>query len=185
MLVDQSDTVNASVLPPAATRQLLGYYQFAWVGLRLDGGARGIPALQRHLAELATRVTRQVNLATGVRESGLTFDIRNSAVIEEQVQQAIRPQAAALAIFAAFAFLAMLVLVGQGMSQLASRAMSDISAMRALGATRAQQMLVAGTAEPASHRRDHPDRGGGRHRPLAARAGGPGPAVRPGTRIQR
>ena len=45
-----------------------------------------------------------------------------------QVQQAIRPQVIALTMFGAFAALAMLVLVGQGLTQLLSRARPDIAA---------------------------------------------------------
>ena len=50
VLTDQSDAVNATVLPPGATRQLIAYYQFGWVGVRLDRGAGGMPGLQHHLA---------------------------------------------------------------------------------------------------------------------------------------
>ena len=44
------------------------------------------------------------------------------------MQQAIRPQAVALAVFGAITALAMLVLVGQGMAQMLSRSAPDISA---------------------------------------------------------
>ena len=60
VLTDQSDAVNATVLPPAATRQLLAYYEFGWVGVRLDRGVDGIPELQRHLASLAATVQQQI-----------------------------------------------------------------------------------------------------------------------------
>ncbi len=143
VLADQSDQVNAGVLPPGATRQLLASYQYAWVGVRLAHGAAGIPALQDELAALSSRVERQVFLATHRKLPGLVFNIRNLAIVRGQVQQAIRPQAVALAIFGAVAALAMLVLVGQGMAQLLSRSAADISAVRALGATRAQAVLAA------------------------------------------
>ena len=67
---------------------------------------------------------------------GLVFNIRSSDVIASQVQQAIRPQAVALTVFGAIAALAMLVLAGQGLAQMLSRTRPDISALRALGATR-------------------------------------------------
>jgi hypothetical protein len=38
-LADQSDEQEGGILPPAATRQLLAYYQYGWVGVRLDRGA--------------------------------------------------------------------------------------------------------------------------------------------------
>ena len=64
VLVDQSDLTDTAVLPPAATRRLLAYYQFAWVGVRLDRGTAGIPALQDSLAGLASALERQFNQAT-------------------------------------------------------------------------------------------------------------------------
>ena len=143
VLTDQSDAVNATVLPPGATRQLLPYYQYAWVGVRLTRGAAGIPALQAHLATLARRVLAVVQRRTHQNLGGLVFNIRNLAVIRSQVQQAILPQAIALAIFGGIAALAMLVIVGQGLAQLVSRSAADIAAVRALGATRAQAALAA------------------------------------------
>ncbi len=145
VLTDQSDAVNATVLPPGATRQLIAYYQFGWVGVRLDRGADGIPELQRHLARLAGTVQQQIPRPFRAElGGGLTFNISSSTIIHDQVQQAIGPQALALAIFGGIAGLAMLVLVGQGLARLISRAGGDISVMRGLGATRAQVALTVG-----------------------------------------
>ncbi len=63
VLVDQSDQIQAGVLSPGATRQLLAFYQYAWVGVRLARGT-GIPDLQRELAALAARLARQVRQTT-------------------------------------------------------------------------------------------------------------------------
>ena len=60
------------------------------------------------------------------------------------MQQAIRPEAIALSVFAAVATAAMLVLVGQGLAQLVSRSAPDIAVMRALGASRAHIALAVG-----------------------------------------
>ena len=144
VLTDASDQENGAVLPPAATRRLLTADQYGWVGVRLDRGVAGIPALQAELARLAGRVQRQARQREHLNLDGLTFNINSAAVTRRQVQQSIRPQAVALTIFGAFAALAMLVLVGQGLTQLLSRAGPDIAAMRALGATRAQAGLAAG-----------------------------------------
>ena len=143
VLTDQSDAVNATVLPPGATRQLIAYYQFGWVGVRLDRGIDGIPELQYHLASLAATVEQEIPQPFRAElGGGLTFNISSTAIIHDQVQQAIRPQAIALAIFGAIAALAMLVLVGQGLARLISRAGGDISVMQGLGATRAQAALT-------------------------------------------
>ncbi len=144
VLTDASDQKNGAVLPPAATQRLLTADEFGWVGVRLDRGVAGIPALQAELARLAVRVQRQIRQKDHLNLDGLTFNINSADITRRQVQQAIRPQAVALTIFGAFAALAMLVLVGQGLTQLLSRARPDIAAMRALGATRAQAGLAAG-----------------------------------------
>lgn len=142
-LADQSDEQQGGILPPAATRQLLAYYQYSWVGVRLDRGPAGIPRLQQELAEMAARVQRQAR-AAHLPLPGLAFTIRTSALLQAQVQQAIRPQAVALTVFGAIAALAMLVLVGQGFAQLLSRSGPDILVIRALGGTSGQAALAAG-----------------------------------------
>jgi ABC-type lipoprotein release transport system permease subunit len=143
VLIDQSDQQNGAVLPPAATRQLLAYYEFAWVGVQLAHGTAGIPDLQRHLATLARSVQRKIFQSSHQKVNGLSFAISRSDVTRSEVQQAIRPQTVALAVFGAIAAAAMLVLVGQGLVQLLSRSARDIPAVRALGATRAQAALGA------------------------------------------
>jgi len=144
VLVDQADQKEGGVLPPGATRHLLASYEFAWVGVRLARGPAGIPQLQQRLAVLATSVERQVLRRTHQRLPGLVFNIARSDIIQDEVQQAIRPQAIALAVFGVIAALAMLVLVGQGLAQLLGRPRPDIAAARALGATRAQTALAVG-----------------------------------------
>jgi hypothetical protein len=143
VLVDGADQLDAAVVPPAATRQLLDYFQYAWVGVRLDDGTAGIPALQRRLATLASSVRAQAFRVTHQQQPGLTFDVSRSDVIRNQVQQAIRPQAVALAVFGGLAALAMLVLAGQGLAQLLGRSAQDMTAVRAVGASRAQAALAA------------------------------------------
>jgi hypothetical protein len=143
VLVDQSDQQNAGLLPPGATRQLLAYYQYAGVGVRLDRGTAGIPDLQHHLAMLASTLERQVTRAAHQKLPSFSFDISRSDVIHSRVQQAIRPQAVALAAFGGIAAMAMLVLVGQGLAQILSRSRPDIAVAQALGASRAQAAMAA------------------------------------------
>jgi hypothetical protein len=143
-LVDQSDAAEGSILPPAATHQLLASYQYATVGVRLKGGAAGIPALQRHLVALAATLQHQQYRVTHQNVSGLFFPVTRPDVVHSQVQQAIRPEAIALSVFAGVAAVAMLVLVGQGLAQLVSRSAPDIAVMRALGASRAHIALAVG-----------------------------------------
>jgi hypothetical protein len=143
-LVDQADVAEGTILPPAATRQLLAFYQYATVGVLLKGGSAGIPALQRHLATLAASLQKEQYRVTHQNVSGLYFPVTRPDVIHSQVQAAIRPEAIALSVFAAVAAAAMLVLVGQGLAQLISRSAPGIAVMRALGATRARIALAVG-----------------------------------------
>jgi FtsX-like permease family len=139
VLVDQFDEVAAAVLPPAATaRYLNGEFAFAWVGLRLRAGAAGIPALQRELAGPQDTLDREFHVPTGT----ISFNIRRLDTVHEQVQQAIEPQAVALAIFGALAALALLVLAGQALAQLLDLSAADLPAMRAVGAPRGQAALA-------------------------------------------
>jgi hypothetical protein len=139
VLVDQFDDVAGAVLPPAATaRHLDGEFGWGWVALRLRAGTAGIPALQRELAGPEAVLDR----AMGVPAGTYSFDIRRQDVVHRQAQQAIEPQAIALAVFGAVAALALLVLVGQGLAQLLNASAAGLPAMRAVGATRAQIALA-------------------------------------------
>jgi putative ABC transport system permease protein len=142
VLVDQADQKEAGVLPPGATRRLLASYVYAWVGVRLERGPARIPRLQQRLGALVASVQRQVFRRTHQKLPGLAFNITRSDIIRDEVQQAIRPQAVALAVFGVIAALATLVLVGQGLAPILSRAGPDIAAARALGATRVQAALA-------------------------------------------
>jgi ABC-type lipoprotein release transport system permease subunit len=136
VLVDQFDQVQGAILPQAATLAALHHrnaVEFSWVALRLDKGSAGIPALQASLARLATKVG-----------GGISFAIRSLATVHEQVQEAIRPQAVALAVFGVAALLALLVLVGQSLAQLLDRTTSQLETLRALGLSRARAALTAG-----------------------------------------
>jgi hypothetical protein len=142
VLVDQADTGQGAIVPPGATRQLLQYYQYSWVGVRLTGGVSGIPALQGQLAGLATQLERVISQASHHPAPDLTFNVGRGDVIRRQVQQAIMPQVVALIIFGGIAGLALLALAGQGLTQLLARSATVIPAMRAIGATRAQTALT-------------------------------------------
>jgi ABC-type lipoprotein release transport system permease subunit len=143
VLGDQSDQIETGILPPAATAQVLSSYEFAWVGLRLDHGTAGIPALQRELAGLAASLQRQVKAEVGGPVPALNLDIRNAAVIRGEVRQAITPQSVALAAFGGIAGLALLVLAGQGLAQLLGRSGPDLAVAVGLGASRRQAALAA------------------------------------------
>ena len=139
VLVDQFDDVNSALLPPAATaRYLDGEFAFGWVGLRLRGGTAGIPVLQRELVGPEDAMDRAIGVPAGT----IAFNIRRLDILHHQVQQAIEPQAVALAIFGGLAALALLVLTGQGLAQILNETSAGVPAFRAAGASRAQTALA-------------------------------------------
>jgi hypothetical protein len=141
VLGDQFDTTAAALLPPAATARYLNTeFEFGWVGLRLRAGPAGIPALRSELAGPEDALDRAFHLPAG----SIAFNIRRLDTVHHQVQQAIEPQAVALALFGGLAALALLVMAGQALAQLLSWSAASVPAMRAVGATRAQTALATG-----------------------------------------
>jgi putative ABC transport system permease protein len=143
-LVDESDQQEGAILPPGATRQVLSSYAYGGVGLRLVHGTADIPRLEHALAKLAASMQRQIRQRTHQNLTDLSFPVERTDLIHGQVQQAIRPDAAALTIFGLAATLALLILVGQALAQMLSRASPDVAVIRAVGGTRAQAALAAG-----------------------------------------
>jgi hypothetical protein len=147
-LGDTFDDIDGAILPPAAAPQYLASpgrpwveWSFGWVAMRLPGGDAGVPAMHRELGELATK------LASTYPIGRITFNIRRLAIVKHEAQQAIEPQAVALAILGGLIALAMLVLVGQGLAQLLSRSATDATVLLAMGATRGEAaMSQAGPA---------------------------------------
>jgi putative ABC transport system permease protein len=137
-LVDQFDQTQAAVLPAAATvaaeAQHQNVVEFSWVGMRLVKGSAGIPPLQSSLSRVAAKLGGP----------GSSFDIRRLDTVHQQVQDAIEPQAVALAVFGALVALAMLVLVGQGLHQLLDGSAAQLELLGALGMTRAEVALAGG-----------------------------------------
>jgi FtsX-like permease family len=132
-LVDQFDETQSAFLPPAATAHFKREIAYSWVGLRLHGGSAGLPALQTSLTRLTARVGH-----------GYSFEIRRMDTVHRQVQDAIRPQAVALALFGGLAALALLILVGQSLSQWLQRSMESLRNLRALGITRRGAAITCG-----------------------------------------
>ena len=124
-LVDQFDQQEGAFLSRAATSRFGREISYSWVGLRLHGGSAGLPALQTSLERLATKVGH-----------GYAFNVRKLDTVHRQVQDAIRPQAVALAVFGGLAALALLILVSQSVAQWLQRSAESLSSLRALGLTR-------------------------------------------------
>jgi hypothetical protein len=134
-LDDQMDQVALGIVPPAATAKALGgEWAFGWVAMRLRGGDTGIPALRRRLAVMAAHLSKEYDYP-------VNFDIRILAIAQHEAQQGIEPEAVALGALGGLIALALLVLVGQGLAQMLSRSASDVTILRAMGATRAETAM--------------------------------------------
>jgi len=136
-LVDQFDEQEGAFLSPAATAQYARAIAYSWVGIRLDRAAAGLPSFQSSLMHLSTRIGH-----------GYAFEVRRMGTVHHQVQNAIRPQAVALAVFGGLAALALLVLVSQSLAQWLERLAGSLGTLRALGLTR-RDAAVTGALGPA------------------------------------
>jgi hypothetical protein len=132
-LVDQFDEMEGAFLSPAATARYGKGIAYSWVGVRLDRATAGLPAFQSSLTHLSTQV-----------DKGYTFEVRRMGTVHHQVQNAIRPQAVALAVFGGLAVLALLVLVGQSLTQWLQGLAGSLRTLRAFGLTRWGSALTAG-----------------------------------------
>ena len=123
-LVDQFDEMEGAFLSPAATARYGHEIAYSWVGVRLDRATTGLASFQSSLTHLSTRVGHDY-----------AFEVRRMGTVHRQVQNAIRPQAVALAVFGALAALALLVLVSQSVAQWLERSAASLRTLRALGLT--------------------------------------------------
>ena len=142
-LADQFDETATAILTPAATQQILSFptskgyeWAFGWATLRLRGGDAGVPALRAWLNSYSERVSSLVH-------APVELTIRQLAVVKRAAQQAIKPQALALAVLGGLAALALILLMAQGLGQLLSRTAADAPTLRALGASRLQAAAAA------------------------------------------
>jgi hypothetical protein len=143
-LVDQADNPEGATLPPGATAQLIGkYFGYAWVGLRLTAGDAGVSDLRRQLPALVSSLETQSDHVTHAQDAGLTFSVKRTRAVQDEVQQAIEPEVVALTVFGAITAVAALVLTSLAMAQLLGRTAPDALKLRALGASRRQSALVA------------------------------------------
>ncbi len=143
-LVDQADNPDGATLPPGATAQLIGkYFSYAWVGLRLTAGDAGVSDLRRRLPALISSLETASDHVTHAHNAGLTFSVKRTRAVQDEVQQAIEPEVIALTIFGTITAVAALVLTSLAMAQLLSRTAPDARRLWALGASRRQAALVA------------------------------------------
>jgi FtsX-like permease family len=102
---DQIDTIPSMILTPALTRPLVSCcISYAWSGLILRRGAADVPAVESGYLHLLP--------------PGYPYYFHVTSVIENEAQQAVKPEAIALAVFGLIAGLATLLIAIQLMGRL-------------------------------------------------------------------
>ncbi len=130
---DDIDTNRAGFL--VGTPALLREYESccavnSYDGLQLDGGSRSdVPVLQQYEHLIDSRATGYGSLV-----------VYQTSAIEAEAQQAIRPEAIALAVFGVIALLAALIIGTQAISRQLYVAAGETAVLRALGAAPAATM---------------------------------------------
>ena len=129
--VSSNDAYPQVLLTPALSRRLGPSYRLDYVVVRLTPGASSTAVA--HTAQL---------LAQRFPAIAKQIDIGNETEEAAKIERAIRPQAAALAIFALLAALAALVVVGQVAARELFVSSVDVPTLRAMGMTRAQLLAI-------------------------------------------
>ncbi len=119
---DDVDRIYRILATPALTRQELDCCAaYAWVGLRLDRGDRGVAAVQREYVKLLPPGTQQA--------------FRVTSAVEGQGERAIRPESVAAGVFGLIAGLAAIVLTLQAVRRIVAGGRNERKVLRALGAS--------------------------------------------------
>jgi hypothetical protein len=102
---DQIDRSPEMVLTPALTKRLLSCcVTYAWSGLRLRRGAADVSKVESSYLRLLPR--------------GYPYYFHVTSVVENEAEQAVKPEAIALGAFGAIAGLAVLIIAGQLIARL-------------------------------------------------------------------
>ena len=102
---DQIDSIPSMILTPALTRPLVSCcISYAWSGLKLRQGAADVPAVESEYLHLLP--------------PGYPYYFHVTSVIENEAQQAVKPESIALAVFGLIAGLATVLIVSQLMARL-------------------------------------------------------------------
>ena len=102
---DQIDSIPSMILTPALTRPLVSCcISYAWSGLKLRQGAADVPAVESGYLHLLP--------------PGYPYYFHVTSVIENEAQQAVKPESIALAVFGLIAGLATVLIVSQLMARL-------------------------------------------------------------------
>ena len=102
---DQIDAIPSMILTPALTRPLVSCcISYAWSGLKLRQGAADVPAVESEYLHLLP--------------PGYPYYFHVTSVIENEAQQAVKPESIALAVFGLIAGLATVLITSQLVARL-------------------------------------------------------------------
>jgi ABC-type antimicrobial peptide transport system permease subunit len=109
------------IFTPALTRQVVNNkYQFNDYSLQVEGGVRGVSAVQREIV--------------AALPPGTPYDFRVTSVVAADVNRSIEPESIALGVFGLIAGLAALIIAVGLISRTIRRESVDLDVLRALGA---------------------------------------------------
>jgi FtsX-like permease family/MacB-like periplasmic core domain len=118
---DQIDKVPTMILTPALTRQLVPCcVSFAWSGVRLRDGAADVPKVESEYLHLLPK--------------GYPYYFHVTSVVEDQAEQAVKPESIALAVFGVIAGLATLLIALQLIARQILVTREEREVMRYVGA---------------------------------------------------
>ena len=121
---DDVDRFPTNVLmTPALTAKLHASALYPTYGLRLEGGSRFVPAVEREIVNALPPDS--------------TYSFHLTSVVKGQVERATKPEAIALGGFGIIAALAALFIAGQAISRRLWANGEDLEVLRSLGANRA------------------------------------------------
>ncbi len=116
-----------ALFTPALTRPFSSGEFYAQYGIKVRGGAAGVPAVEREII--------------GALPRGTTYSFHVTSVVEGQVERTVKPEAIALAVFGAITILAALLIAMQVIARQLRAKSEEHEVLRALGSSRA---LVVG-----------------------------------------
>ena len=111
------------LMTPALTAKLRASALYPTYGLRLEGGSRSVPAVEREIVNALPPDS--------------TYSFHLTSVVEGEVERATKPEAIALGVFGIIAALAALFIAGQAISRRLWANGEDLDVLRSLGADRA------------------------------------------------
>jgi hypothetical protein len=128
---DDTNRIPRMLFTPAFTERNREWVSYAWTAVKVDGGVAGVEQFKRDYI--------------AVLPDGANASFRETSLVTNRAQEAVRPLAVALGAFGVLAAAATLLLVGQALIRLLRADRHDLATLRAMGA---RPRLVAAVCLP-------------------------------------